>query len=522
MLGNSYYHRSFIILKPHDSGFGLKGGREPAGYCKLEIKRNQGKMHIYIQDLIPAEKQNGIYDVMFISTNRDIAPFKLTSIQAGENGRADCPIVFDPKNFDGTGNSLDQYHGLAIVFRPLSGRKEFKVPLIGYSSKRVELKWKGSMTNRLAALAQRYMADESESDAESDDNAIYATEERNTSEYTYDYNGEMETDNLSQDSVPEPGDPAETEDALYYDSNLYAKETAGMESSSEFVDDVGLSTNDNSEFMQNDKGVDKSGDYMEDIFGEAKDIDTTHTGSFASIDGEGTYEDNPIMTDDEDRLTAGICRVEAPEEVKTDENEAGAVDSAIEDGIYPQGGVHATEGLYNEPGKESIDTEKLVHFDVNPENIGDYPGLEENTGSMVQEHAPPLRTDTYWEKVKDYYTRLFADHIKVCPFDDAAAGEVDWIWVEHAGDGPYPYYNYSNQSYSYQPSYGSLDHYLVGLARERGQVRYVIYGIPGIYGGMPPMSMHGFSRWLPVKNGYGTGYWLLYIDCNTGDIAYPY
>jgi hypothetical protein len=38
---------------------------------------------------------------------------------------------------------------------------------------------------------------------------------------------------------------------------------------------------------------------------------------------------------------------------------------------------------------------------------------------------------------------------------------------------------------------------------------------------VPPMSVYGFSRWLPVKNGYGAGYWLLYIDAVTGNITYP-
>jgi len=52
-------------------------------------------------------------------------------------------------------------------------------------------------------------------------------------------------------------------------------------------------------------------------------------------------------------------------------------------------------------------------------------------------------------------------------------------------------------------------------------VKYVIYGLPGMYSAVPPMSIYGLSKWLPKKNGQGMGYWLLYIDAETGEIAYP-
>ena len=46
MLRNRQFHRSFIILKPQDSGYSLHDGKEPAGYVKLEINlRKNAALH---------------------------------------------------------------------------------------------------------------------------------------------------------------------------------------------------------------------------------------------------------------------------------------------------------------------------------------------------------------------------------------------------------------------------------------------------------------------------------------------
>ncbi len=122
---------------------------------------------------------------------------------------------------------------------------------------------------------------------------------------------------------------------------------------------------------------------------------------------------------------------------------------------------------------------------------------------------------SYWDQTKDYFSQLFQNNARVWPFDDIP--ETEWVRVEYPNPSPYSCYGMTNYGSS-----GAADHYLVGLARHRGKVRYVIYGVPGIYSMVPPMPMEGFSRWLPEKNGYGAGYWLLYIDAISGNVAYPY
>ncbi|MGI6536957.1 MAG: hypothetical protein ACOX22_01075 [Caldicoprobacterales bacterium] len=186
----------------------------------------------------------------------------------------------------------------------------------------------------------------------------------------------------------------------------------------------------------------------------------------------------------------------------------------------------AEESADDGPAEEELLFEEPVENLSSDEEDNEMHNESEKTGIPEPEEESPLQEDifeeaqflsenisdessilseynnTYWSKVESYYNNLFKNHIKVMPFEDGI-GEVDWIRVENWDPGSW------------------FDHYLIGLHRHLGRVRYVIYGIPGMYTAVPPMSVYGFSRWLPVKNGYGAGYWLLYIDAVTGNITYP-
>src|SRR5690606_17873913 len=101
-------------------GFEIQEVREPAGYVKLELRNNLGKMLIYIQDMRPADPQQAIYDVVLVSNRKEVDPVKLTSIQLPGSGRGEFEIVFDPDDVGETGNSIGDYHALAVVERQLS------------------------------------------------------------------------------------------------------------------------------------------------------------------------------------------------------------------------------------------------------------------------------------------------------------------------------------------------------------------------------------------------------------------
>lgn len=63
------------------------------------------------------------------------------------------------------------------------------------------------------------------------------------------------------------------------------------------------------------------------------------------------------------------------------------------------------------------------------------------------------------------------------------------------------------------------DYYVFGLIYEDEVLKYVCYGVPGIYSPNPPKQLSGYPFWFPLDNDKreGFGYWLSYQDADTGE-----
>ncbi len=73
-----------------------------------------------------------------------------------------------------------------------------------------------------------------------------------------------------------------------------------------------------------------------------------------------------------------------------------------------------------------------------------------------------------------------------------------WVRVEYDGDG---------------------DYYILGLVYDDDQnVKYVCYGVPGVYQKTPPTQLAGYPVWFPLDSDkpQSFGYWLTYQDAQTG------
>ena len=441
-MGNRQFHRSFIILKAWNTGYGLQDGKDPAGYAKLEIKNNQGNLHLYIQDMKPAEVNEAIYDVVLVSSKTEVEPVKLTSIQIPESGRGEYEIGFEPDNIRESGNEIGQYHGLAVVDRHLKGDRNFHFPLIGYSDKDVVLNWEEEVTKRLMTMYGI---------TRNSGRPVVKGQERNP-------RVEKKTESKVNKVTDEPKQP---EEQFGDSSQLFESDDAQAGDVSQLFESDEAQVGDVSQLFESDEANGANGDVSAQI-GDSSQL------------------------------------------FKSDDAQIGDVSQLFES---------------DEAGGDSS---QLSYSQEQPQSDAEASHYSTQNGNP-----------TYWSMVEEYYNRLFDNHRKVTPFDDIA-GEVDWVRVENRYEPTYPTYQaypsyqaYSPyQAYNPYPYYRStenrLDHYLVGLVRNLGKVQYVVYGVPGIYSVVPPMSLHGFSRWLPVKNGYGAGYWLLYIDAMTGNIAYPY
>jgi len=149
---------------------------------------------------------------------------------------------------------------------------------------------------------------------------------------------------------------------------------------------------------------------------------------------------------------------------------------------------------------------------------------DENPDDKIDKaECSPLPSANYWDVMRDYFMKLTKENPRAYPFghnDDRR-----WVKIEHIPDGYSQYCNQrTNMDYcvgdSLRRDTESRTHYLVGLVGQDETVSYVIYGFPGFSYEQPPAyAIHGLSVWEPLKNGYGKGYWLIYIDAQTGDLV---
>ena len=68
----------------------------------------------------------------------------------------------------------------------------------------------------------------------------------------------------------------------------------------------------------------------------------------------------------------------------------------------------------------------------------------------------------------------------------------------------------------------SLDeenYYVLGLIYEEDVIKYICYGVPGIYQKTPPKQLSGYPFWFPLDESKkdGFGYWLSYQDAENGE-----
>lgn len=457
-MAKNYYHRSFIILKPKESGYSIISGREPAGYCKLEIRRGRGRVQVYVQDLKPAEQEGGIYELYLVSEQDKIEPIRLTSIQVNNRGRGEKAVEFDATNVNGTGYPLEMFHALAIVFKSESQEKGMRIgyPLVGYSSKNVQIDWAGRVTSYFVGSYENLEVCENEEDEALAEKEIIV-------------------------SVKDEEQGAGVQEKINVQEK--GEEAAEAEAVGELADQTD----------EWDVAVAAEEDGAED-----------------DIPAEPAVEAADKI---EDVADGAVEEVEAQVKAEAEEEEEQSIPDLVE--------TKAEDSFEDKVEyKAEAKFEDLVEDEA--EAAAENKAKDESYGRTLESEVKR----SYWDNVKDYFMGLFKTHSSIRPFAEDM-GDAEWIMVQQPGIylGYYagPYYS---QTYSpYNQIYNGatyFDHYIVGLIRQQGEVKYVVYGVPSMYSMMPPTNMMGFSRWVPVRNGYGMGYWLAYIDAATGCIVYPY
>ena len=63
------------------------------------------------------------------------------------------------------------------------------------------------------------------------------------------------------------------------------------------------------------------------------------------------------------------------------------------------------------------------------------------------------------------------------------------------------------------------DYYVLGLIYDGEEIKYICYGVPGVYQKNPPRELSGYPIWFPLdqQQEEGFGYWLSYQDAQSGE-----
>ncbi len=428
------FHRSFVMLKTLDKGYGYTSGKDASGYIKLEIRKSFARLYLYLQDLRVIDKKIEAYDLFLVSNQPACEPLRLAPITPDKEGKFELTMNFNSYNIRDSGYGFEEFKGLAIVHRVKDDPGYIGIPLVGQIDKHIGFDWRGDIRGRFARL---YGA------------SISAPVDYNSFD-------ETEKDDGLVDLITDLWDQVEREKAS---QEQYPQDQAIQADSSSENQAIGQ--------------VDQE-KVLPDIAGIGQEEAPVDLGNELGMEGESS---DPYYTGFLD-----------PASLESSPYEQKASD--------PAGKEYSTLGLDPE-GK-----------DQDP-----FKGQYQAQQDPYKEKATGL---SYWDRVKDYFNDLFNKHRKICPFDNA--GDEDWIRIDHIDNWAM---HFRGPRYYYRPSVASIDHYLVGLRRQEGRVRYLMYAIPGLYSPIPPMSIHGLSKWLPLKGGYGRGYWILFIDAKTGEIAYP-
>lgn len=132
------YDRFFIMFKRELNGYSIDG-REPNGYCKIEIRDGKGKVSTYIQGLKPL-KDGSMYRVYLIAVQGDKSlGVPIGWLDIDDRGRGECRFEFNPDNLDGTGLAIEDFNVGAIIIKG-DNIKELIAPIVGYKDK--EILWK--------------------------------------------------------------------------------------------------------------------------------------------------------------------------------------------------------------------------------------------------------------------------------------------------------------------------------------------------------------------------------------------
>ena len=118
----------------------------------------------------------------------------------------------------------------------------------------------------------------------------------------------------------------------------------------------------------------------------------------------------------------------------------------------------------------------------------------ENSSKIASEEE---KVPTFYQEIKSQIDKLFAQN-QAEEYLQNLLPNSKWVKVEVDGEGNY---------------------YVLGLLYEEDMLKFICYGVPGVYQKSPPSELSGYPVWFPLdqEKPDGFGYWLSYQDADSGE-----
>ena len=192
--------------------------------------------------------------------------------------------------------------------------------------------------------------------------------------------------------------------------------------------------------------------------------------------------------------------------VKFDDDESAQIEKEIDDAMkdvvdekkcanckYREAFYAQVEG----DGNSNKDIESnIVNISENKE-LKDLEEIEKNSDlSKKTERVEKSEIVSFYDDVKPQLIALF-DKYETDDYLENIIPDSKWVKVDYEENGHY---------------------YVVGMIYENSSVKYICYGIPGVYADNPPKELQGYSQWLALddSNPFDKGYWIMYQNAETG------
>lgn len=477
MVNSLKFNNVILMLKEEDRGFG--NNKPPAGYVRLEIRDGKGKISAMVQDLKDSDEQNNYHLYLIKYHEEEICPALIGTILV-KNGRGEIIREFDPLNVGDTKLHINNFNiGIVILERKGTDKTDIKCPLVSYKDKKV--RWKeifekyfrdleedlklGGKIKHEGKVREKAKENFLKEDSYEVDESSEKVEEIEKAEEAKEIEGVNKGEEVSVETenakIRNESDDIKTIQDTYGD--IYSKYTGVAESKYSFTENIP---------EKNPDTICENCIYKyKNILNEDRE--------------EESVEDENIETINQETVSQEVTNI--------------TKQTTANQGITSQE-VNSQEAI----NKEIVSEEATIHEMVNQQTkvAKTYPDINllENCLDKVFKRCDPFNTrrrDYKWWKI--HSPVYLSDVLQYCNIYVPKIFNPSIIMA---------YYKYR---------------YLIAgiyTSRRRGK-EYIVYGIPGTYN-IDESPLGDLCKWIQVERTapkYGAfGYWIAYIDPNTGEL----